>query len=102
MQLPEDLFEHLIHSYCPYDVRRLDGAIQYARPDDEDWSSHEERQETTREARARPHCDASRVDARRPGRLLGIGERCGDGRVAGKTGARVVVVVVARARRRAW
>ena len=41
MQLPEDLFEHLIHSYCPYDVRRLDGAIQYARPDDEDWSSHE-------------------------------------------------------------
>ena len=63
--------------------------------------------ETTREARARPHCDASRVDARRPGRVLGMGERCGDGRVVGKTGARVVVVVVgvvcvARARRRAW
>ena len=52
MQLPEDLFEHLIHSYCPYDVRRLDGAIQYARPDDEDWSSHEERQETTRALRS--------------------------------------------------
>jgi hypothetical protein len=35
-----------------------------------------------------------------------MGERCGDGRVVGKTGARVVVVVVvvcvARARRRAW
>ena len=35
-----------------------------------------------------------------------MGERCGDGRVVGKTGARVVVVgvvvCVARARRRAW
>jgi len=36
-----------------------------------------------------------------------MGERCGDGRVVGKTGARVVVVVVvvvcvARARRRTW
>ena len=51
MTLPEDLYEHLIHSYCPYAVQRLDGAIQYARPDDEDWSSHEERQETTRARR---------------------------------------------------
>ena len=52
MNIPEDLYEHLIHSYCPYAVQRLDGAIQYARPDDEDWSSHDERQQTARELRS--------------------------------------------------
>ena len=52
MNIPEDLYERLIQCHCPYALRRLDGSILYARPDEEDWSAHEERQRTARELRS--------------------------------------------------
>ena len=52
MNIPEDLYERLIQCHCPYALRRLDGSILYARPDEEDWSAHEERQRTAHELRS--------------------------------------------------
>lgn len=54
MNIPEDLYERLIQCYCPYALLRLDGSSppprrsrhgssQRSRPDEVEWSAHEER-----------------------------------------------------------